>query len=87
MGAFVFGGERTDLPDKSKSSTSADQRWEHADLNAQIAADLIEKVIGFARVHAVIVNADDGGLTKRYAVAKALKIDRHTAVKYGARSG
>jgi hypothetical protein len=51
-GAFVFGGERTDLPDKSKSSTSADRKWEHADLNAQIAADLIEKAIGYARARA-----------------------------------
>jgi hypothetical protein len=29
-----------------------DRKWKHADLNAKIAADLIEKVIGFARVQA-----------------------------------
>ena len=50
--AFVFGDESTGLSDQSKSSTSADRKWEHADLNAKIAADVIEKVIGFARVQA-----------------------------------
>ena len=49
---FVFGDESADLSDQSKSSTSAVRKWEHADLNAKIAADLIEKVIGFARVQA-----------------------------------
>lgn len=49
---LVFGDGSTGFSDKSKSLTSADRRWEHADLNAKIAADLIEKVIGFARVHA-----------------------------------
>jgi Domain of unknown function (DUF4145) len=49
---FVFGDEGTDLSDQSKSSTSMDRKWKHADLNAKIAADLIEKVIGFARVQA-----------------------------------
>lgn len=50
--AFVFSDEGTDLSDQSKGSTSADRKWEHADLNGKIAADLIEKVIGFARVQA-----------------------------------
>jgi hypothetical protein len=49
---FVFGDESADLSDQSKSSTNADRKWENADLNAKIAADLIEKVIGFARVQA-----------------------------------
>jgi hypothetical protein len=49
---FVFGDENADVSDKSKSSTSADRKREHADLNAKIAADLIEKAIGFARVQA-----------------------------------
>jgi hypothetical protein len=47
---FVFGDESA--ADQSKSSTSADRRWANADFNGKIAADLIVKVIGFARVQA-----------------------------------
>lgn len=50
--AFALSNERADVSDASESSTSADRRWEDADLNGRIAADLIEKVIGFARVQA-----------------------------------
>jgi hypothetical protein len=49
---LVFGDGSTGFSDESKSSTSADRRWGDADLNAKIAADLIENVIGFARVQA-----------------------------------
>ena len=37
---FVFGDESADLSDHSKRSTSVDRKWEHANLNAKIAADL-----------------------------------------------
>jgi len=48
---FVLGDESDDH-DQSKSSTSTDQKRKNADLDGKIAADLIEKVIGFASVHA-----------------------------------
>lgn len=50
--SFVLGDEGTDLSDQSKSATGADRKYENADLNAKIAADLIEKVISVARVQA-----------------------------------
>ena len=49
---FVFGDQSADLSDQSKTLNSADRKRENADLNAKIAADLIEKVIGYARVQA-----------------------------------
>lgn len=49
---FVFNNEGAIVSDKSQRSTSAVLKWENADLNAKIAADLIEKVIGYARVQA-----------------------------------
>jgi len=50
--ALLFHDVSAELSDQSNSSTSADRRWEDADLNAKIAADMIENVIGFARVQA-----------------------------------
>ncbi|MGO9392323.1 DUF4145 domain-containing protein [Rhodoblastus sp.] len=47
---FVFGDQSKALTDKSRDSNNADRKWESADLNAGIAADLIEAVIGGARV-------------------------------------
>lgn len=70
---FVFRDARADRSDQSKSSTSADRKWEHADLNAKIAADLIEKVIGFARVQAFGVEEElDYSLSTEEAVEMAI---------------
>jgi hypothetical protein len=50
--SLVFGDESINLPDKSKTISNAERKWENADLNGKIGADLIEKAIGFARVQA-----------------------------------
>ena len=49
---FADDNENADLSDRSKHSSNADRKWEHADLNANIAADFIEKAISFARIQA-----------------------------------
>jgi hypothetical protein len=49
---FAFSDESADPSDEFKNVSSTDRKWKNADLNAMIAADLIEKAIGYARVHA-----------------------------------